>query len=129
MAYLLRRGKEGEGAMIPTPWESLKGRSRRREVRRKRPLPPTGMTTREFLREMFRRSPPLRTMSYRQMWRCHPVLLCLWTACGLGLALLGLVDFVHGVPHVWRGVHLGLYAAWFVLWVMLIRRDEPPPER
>jgi hypothetical protein len=67
---------------------------------------------------------------YQRSWRRHPVLLSLWTACILGIAILGLIDLVHGVPHrVWGGVYLGLFTAWFVLWVMLIRRDEPPEQR
>jgi hypothetical protein len=50
-------------------------------------------------------------------------------ACSLSLAVLGLGDLVYGVPHhVWAGVYLMLWPAWFVLWVMLIRRDEPPLE-
>ena len=66
---------------------------------------------------------------YRRSWRHHPVLLSRWTACILGLAVLGIIDLVHGVPHhVWGGVYLGLSAVWFVLWVMMIRRDEPPEE-
>jgi hypothetical protein len=116
--------------MTPGPGSRQERAPTERGARSKRPAPPVGMTTREFLREAFRRSPPERSTPFREMRRRHPVLVGLQIACTLGIAAFGLVDLVHGVPHrIWGGVYLLLLTASVVLWVMLIRRDDPPSER
>jgi high-affinity Fe2+/Pb2+ permease len=65
----------------------------------------------------------------RRSWQRHPVLSALYVAVALGLAIVGLLNVVNGHSQFRGGVYVVLFVAWFVLVVVLVRRDEPPSDR
>lgn len=95
----------------------------------KRSSPPPGMTTREFLRELFRRSPRQPSISYREMWRRHPVFCAVYAAVAVALTVLGVMNLVNGGgSHLQRALYAACWFAWIALLVIGIRRVDPPSE-
>jgi hypothetical protein len=65
----------------------------------------------------------------RRSRRRHPVLSALYAAVGVGLAVVGILNLALGHVDWRRWLYPALWIAWFVLLVVLIRRDEPPTEQ
>lgn len=98
-------------------------------MKSKRPSPPPGMTNREFLRELFRRSPREQSLSYREMWRRHPAFSA-YAAVAVGLTVLGVMNLVDGGgSRLQSGLYPAAWIAWIVMFVSGIRRNEPPSEQ
>jgi hypothetical protein len=122
------RGKEGDSGHDPTAGEPTGAPVQERGVRSKRPLPPAGMTGREFLRETFRPSPGTRSFDYRGMWRRHPVVSALYVVVAVGLTVLGVLNLVDGHSRVRSALYLVFWIAWIALLTALVRRGDPPSE-
>jgi hypothetical protein len=88
------------------------------------------MTTREFLRELFRRSARGKSLTYREMWRRHPAFCALYAAVAIGLTTLSGMNLEDsGGSHLQRGLYLAAWIAWIALLVIGVRRIEPPSEQ
>lgn len=58
----------------------------------------------------------------------HPVLCALYVAVATGLTVLGVMKLVDGGSHLQRALYLIFWIAWISMWVVVVRRDEPPRE-
>ena len=65
----------------------------------------------------------------RRSWQRHPVLSGIYVVVAVGFGVLGVIDLVDGHSRLRGGLYLVLWIAWFILLVVLVRRDEPPSEQ